>query len=59
VERSNIPLMISAEDTCSVASKVVSMTVKTQSTDLARIEAIQSLYREHVDFGKLLTKLGL
>jgi BioD-like phosphotransacetylase family protein len=59
VQRSNVPLMISEEDTYSVASKVVSMTVKTQSTDLAKIEAIQSLYREHVDFGKLLAKLGL
>jgi phosphate acetyltransferase len=59
VQKSKIPLMISKEDTYGVASKVVSMTVKTQSTDLAKIETIQSLYKEFVDMEKLCGKLGL
>jgi hypothetical protein len=59
VQKSNIPLMISKEDTYGVASKVVSMTVKTQSTDLAKIETIQSLYKESVDMEKLFGRLGL
>lgn len=59
VQKSKIPLMISKEDTYGVASKVVSMTVKTQSTDLAKIETIQSLYKEFVDMEKLRGKLDL
>ena len=58
VKKANIPLMISQDDTYAVASKVVSMTVKTQSTDLDKIEAIQSLYREFFDVDKLLAGLA-
>jgi BioD-like phosphotransacetylase family protein len=59
VQRSGIPLMLSKEDTYGVASKVVSMTVKTQSTDLAKIELIQALYTEFVDMTTLCRKLAL
>jgi BioD-like phosphotransacetylase family protein len=59
VQKSRIPLLISKEDTYAVASKVVSMTVKTQSTDLAKIETIQALYREYVDMDSLRRKLGI
>ncbi len=59
IQRSGIPVMLSQEDTYSVASKVVSMTAKTQSTDLAKIEAIQNIYRQYVDRDKLFARLGL
>ncbi len=59
VRRSGVPLMASAEDTYDVASKVVSMTAKTQSTDLAKIEGIRALYQQHVDRDRLFAKLGL
>jgi BioD-like phosphotransacetylase family protein len=58
IKKASIPTMISQDDTYTVASKVVSMTVKTQSTDLDKIEAIQSLYREYFDIEKLMANLA-
>ncbi len=59
VRQSGIPLMMSERDTYDVASRVVSMTVKTQSTDLDKIETIQSLYREHVRLDELRDGIGV
>ena len=59
LQRTSIPVLVAQDDTYNVASKVVSLTVKTQASDLNKIDLIKSLYAEHVDRSALLAQLGL
>lgn len=52
-----IPIVICREESYAVASKIHSMTVKTQPHDLDKIPLIKDLIMRHVDLDKLLPKL--
>ena len=52
--QTNIPVVISSDDSYGVASKINSMTVKTQPEDVDKIPVIQKFISEHVDLDKIL-----
>ncbi|MCC5839141.1 MAG: AAA family ATPase [Opitutales bacterium] len=53
----DIPIVICREESYAVASKIHSMTVKTQPHDLDKIPLIKDLIMRHVDLDRLLPKL--
>jgi BioD-like phosphotransacetylase family protein len=59
LKETRIPVLHASLDTYRVASKVFSLTVKTQATDLSKLEMIKSLYETHVDRERLLSSMGL
>ena len=49
LQNRHIPVLYAEQDTYTVASRVFSLTVKTQASDLSKLKMIQSLYADHVD----------
>ncbi|MGF1483208.1 MAG: phosphotransacetylase family protein [Opitutales bacterium] len=54
LSQTNIPVVISSEESYSVASRINSMTVKTQPQDTDKIPIIKRLILDHVDLNKVL-----
>ncbi len=54
LSQTNIPVVISSEESYSVASRINSMTVKTQPQDTDKIPIIKRLILDHVDLDKVL-----
>jgi BioD-like phosphotransacetylase family protein len=52
-----IPVLLTAEDSYRVASKVHDLTVKTKPSDVEKISLIRDLIAKHVDLGKILKAL--
>lgn len=52
--RTAIPVVICDEESYTVASRITSMTVKTQPSDLDKIPLIQKLVEQHLDMKKFL-----
>lgn len=59
INQTRIPVVISAEESYTVASRINSMTVKTQPRDADKIPVIQQLIMKHVDTDTLLNGLGI
>jgi BioD-like phosphotransacetylase family protein len=59
IAQTNIPVVISHEESYTVASRINSMTVKTQPHDADKIPLIKSLIMENVDTQALIESLGL
>ena len=57
--QTNIPVVISHEESYSVASRINSMTVKTLPNDEDKIPLIKELIMKNVDTSRLLEKLGI
>lgn len=57
IAQTNIPLIISREESYAVASRINSMTVKTQPQDADKIPLIKKLIAENVDFERILAAL--
>ncbi len=55
--RTSIPLVITADESYAVASKIHSMTVKTQPDDADKIPIIQRLFAENIDMDMLIPRL--
>lgn len=58
LKKSNIPVLLSQEDTYSVASKVYSMTIKTQTKDVSKIDMIKELFENYIDTDFLFNYIG-
>lgn len=58
LSQTNIPLVISSEESYAVASKIHSMTVKTQPQDADKIPLIKRLITENVDIPTLVKRMG-
>ncbi len=58
IRYSSIPIIASALDSYSVASRINNMTVKTLPGDTEKIAKIQQLIEKHVEVDRLLEKLG-
>jgi len=54
LSKTNIPVVISSEESYAVASKINAMTVKTQPQDHDKIPIIHKLIKEHVDIDQVL-----
>ncbi|MGF1448255.1 MAG: phosphotransacetylase family protein [Opitutales bacterium] len=54
LSQTNIPVVISSEESYSVASRINSMTVKTQPQDTDKIPIIKRLILDHVDLDQVL-----
>jgi BioD-like phosphotransacetylase family protein len=54
LSQTNIPVVISSEESYAVASKINAMTVKTQPQDTDKIPIIKRLIQDHVDLDKVL-----
>jgi dethiobiotin synthase len=54
LKKARVPVLYVEQDTYAVASKVFSLTVKTQASDLTKLKTIQSLYESHIDRQKLV-----
>lgn len=52
--QTNIPVVISSDDSYKVASKINSMTVKTQPEDTDKIPVIQNFVSDHIDLDCIL-----
>lgn len=52
--QTNIPVIAAVEDTYSIASKIASMTIKTQPRDKDKFPIIRSLINDHVDMDALV-----
>ncbi len=59
IAQTNIPVVISHEESYSVASRINSMTVKTQPGDADKIPLIKKLILENVDTEHLIRALGV
>jgi len=57
--QTRIPVVISNQESYTVASRIHSMTVKTQPEDADKIPLIQQLVQEHVQLGEILGRLGI
>lgn len=55
----SLPIIGSAMDSYSIASRIHSMTVKTLPGDVEKIDRIQKLVSEHVNIPRILEKLGI
>ncbi len=54
LEKAQIPVLLSKEDTYDVATCVHDLTVKIRPVDKEKIAAVVKLIKEHVDFNKIL-----
>lgn len=59
IAQTNIPVVISREESYTVASRINSMTVKTQPQDADKIPVIKKLVADNVDLQAILTGLGV
>ncbi|MBN1998268.1 AAA family ATPase [candidate division KSB1 bacterium] len=59
LKNTGIPVLHCPDDSYTVASKVFSLTVKTQTSDLSKLEIIKSLYAEYIDKQKLCEQIGI
>jgi BioD-like phosphotransacetylase family protein len=59
IAQTNIPVVISREESYTVASRINSMTVKTQPQDADKIPVIKKLVADNVDLQGILTGLGI
>ncbi len=57
LKKSKIPVLLSDDDTFTVAAKVKSLTCKIEKTDKDKIEQATQLVRRHVDVGMILKYL--
>jgi len=57
IAQTNIPLLISREESYAVASRINSMTVKTQPQDSDKIPLIKKMIADNVDFEPILASL--
>ena len=57
LERSKIPVLITKEDTYSIASRIHSMIVKLKPQDTAKIKIIVDMVDKCVDINKVLASL--
>ena len=55
--KTSIPVVLSSEDSYTVASKIHSMTVKTQPQDTDKIPIIKNYIAEHVDISVITAQL--
>ena len=53
ISKTKIPVVLSSDESYSVASKINQMTVKTMPTDVDKIPIIQKLVMDHVDLEKI------
>lgn len=58
VERTGIPVILSADDTYSVASKIAKLIVKIRPTDFDKIRAAEAMVEEFVDVDKIIERAG-
>jgi len=56
--RTRIPVIITDEESFTVASRINTMTVKTQPTDTDKIPIIKQLITENIDLGKIKDAFG-
>ena len=59
IAQTNIPVVISHEESYTVASRINSMTVKTQPHDADKIPVIKQLISDNVDTRALIDRLGI
>jgi BioD-like phosphotransacetylase family protein len=59
IAQTNIPVVISHEESYTVASRINSMTVKTQPHDAEKIPLIKKLVLENVDTAAIVKSLGI
>jgi BioD-like phosphotransacetylase family protein len=59
IAQTNIPVVISREESYTVASRINSMTVKTQPQDADKIPVIKKLVADNVDLQGILMGLGI
>ena len=59
IAQTNIPVVISHEESYTVASRINSMTVKTQPHDADKIPVIKQLISQNVDTRALIERLGI
>jgi BioD-like phosphotransacetylase family protein len=58
LKNTRIPVLHAKEDTYTVASKVFSLTVKTQASDSSKLEMIKTLYQKYIDQDSLLKNMA-
>jgi BioD-like phosphotransacetylase family protein len=58
LEKTDIPVVFSPEDSYAIAQRIHSLTVKIQPGDTGKIQRIQDLVARHLDVDRLLEKLG-
>ena len=58
IAQTNIPVLMAADDSYHVTSKINGMTVKTQPGDSDKIPVIKRLIHEHVDMPQLIRAIG-
>ena len=54
LHQTNIPVVITDDESYAVASKIVNMTIKTQPQDTDKIPIIKRLILDNVDLQKIL-----
>ncbi len=59
IAQTSIPVVISREESYTVASRINSMTVKTQPQDADKIPVIKKLVADNVDLQAILNGLGV
>lgn len=57
IQRSEVPVILAAEGTFAVASKVHDMTIKTTATDCDKIRLIEDIFDKHVDVTRILDRV--
>lgn len=58
LKTSGIPILLSAEDTFKVSSRISSLGFKIRATDTGKIETLHALIREYVDADAIFAALG-
>lgn len=58
VEKTGIPVILSSDDTYSVASKIAKLIVKIRPTDIDKIRAAEAMVEEFVDVDKIIERAG-
>lgn len=58
VEKTGIPVILSTEDTYSIASKIAKLIVKIRPTDFDKIRAAEAMVEEFVDVDKIIERAG-
>jgi BioD-like phosphotransacetylase family protein len=59
IDQSPLPVVSSPLDSYSIATRILSMNVKTLPGDIEKIARIQDLVSAHVNVDRLLEKIGL
>lgn len=59
IKESSLPIVSSPLDSYSIASRILSMNVKTLPEDTEKIERIQNLVSTHVNVSRILERIGL